>query len=160
MPAANLNCDLAVVVATVRALKLHGGVDFEELDTPNTEAMLLGVKNLQRHLENLKKFGVPVVVCINKFSYDSKEELDVLLAWCSSNNYPAAILDAFTKGGEGARELSRVVVDTLNSTPSKYERLYDHNLNIKKKSRLLLKKYIEQIRLNIQTKLKFKLKNI
>lgn len=139
MPAANLNCDLAVVVATVRALKLHGGVDFEELDTPNTEAMLLGVKNLQRHLENLKKFGVPVVVCINKFSYDSKEELDVLLAWCSSNNYPAAILDAFTKGGEGARELSRVVVDTLNSTPSKYERLYDHNLNIKEKISIIAK---------------------
>ena len=139
MPAANLSCDLAVVVATVRALKLHGGVSYEDLDKENLEAMLKGTANLKRHLDNLAKFGVPVVVCINKFTLDTENELKALQNWCESNLYPSAILDSFSLGSKGAKDLSEVVVKTLKKTKSNYHPLYDVNLSIKEKIDILAK---------------------
>ena len=122
-----------VMVATIRALKEHGGVPFEELKTPNVEALKAGVGNLKLHLENIQKYGLPVVVAINHFADDSQEEIDWLTAWCKENGYTVSFVDGFAKGGEGSIDLANKVNEMLATKPSKYHKLYDYNLSVKEK---------------------------
>ena len=128
-----LHPDAWVMVATIRALKLHVGVAFEDLDKENVEALLKGLPNLGRHLENIKKFGLPVVVSINRFGSDTQNEVDALFAWCKEKGYEVAINSSFKDGGEGAADLARLVVKTLEEKPSAYHPLYDRNEPIKEK---------------------------
>ena len=128
-----LHPDCCVVVATIRALKMHGGVAYEELDHENVEALLKGLPNLERHLENVKKFGLPVVIAINRFGSDTQNEVEALFAWCKEKGYDVAINSSFANGGEGATDLARLVVKTLKEKPSNYHPLYNKEEPVKEK---------------------------
>ena len=120
----NLHPDCVVMVATIRALKMHGGQPFEELTTPNVEALKNGIGNLATHLENIGKYDVPVVVAINHFASDSEEEIATLSKWCEDNGYVYSFLDGFLKGGEGSKDLALKVQKSLKERPSHYHTLY------------------------------------
>lgn len=116
--------DGVVMVATLRALKMHGGQLLENINEENVEALLKGTCNLRVHLENIKKFGVPCIVAINHFASDHQSEIDALEKWCHENGYVVSFLDGYLKGGEGATDLARKVVDMLEGQVSHYKPLY------------------------------------
>jgi formate--tetrahydrofolate ligase len=123
---AGLNPKMVVIVASVRALKMHGGVAKENLTRANTIALLKGVENLAKHIENIELFNLPYVVAINRFPDDTKKEIDTLLEWCKVNNHPAFISSVFTKGGKGALELAKYISENINQK-TKYQPLYNRN---------------------------------
>lgn len=108
-----------IIVVTTAALKLHGGVPADDIKQPNLEAMKAGLPNLQRHIENMKGFGQSIVVSFNKFHFDTDEEVNYLTQWCADNSVAFAINNGFTKGGEGAADLAKKVVEVIENTPSK-----------------------------------------
>lgn len=120
---ANLKPNAVVIVATIRALKMHGGVDKDDLKTENVEALLKGIENLDKHIDSIKKFGVPYVVAINKFVNDTSEEVSALYNWCKENNHPIVESEAWEKGGKGAIDLARQVVEVCESQ-SNFKPLY------------------------------------
>ena len=127
-----LTPNAVVIVATVRALKMHGGVDAEHLQEENVEAMLEGAKNLAKHVESIKEFGVPFLVAINKFSADTPKEVEALLSWCKENGYPAEESDGWANGGNGTIELAQHVC-ALCDEPTHYAPVYDVNDTIQNK---------------------------
>ena len=135
---ANLKPNAVVIVATVRALKLHGGVDKDELQNENVEALLEGVKNLEKHIESIKKFNVPYVVAINNFVNDTKNELDALKQWCNDNNHLVVSSDAWKNGGKGTQDLAHEVVRLCNDESS-FNYLYDLEESIEEKIRIVSK---------------------
>lgn len=128
-----LTPDCVVIVATIRALKHHGGVKRDELNTLNVEALRIGVSNLEKQIDNIKKYNVPVVVAINKFTSDSEEEVQFIKDFCKENGVRVALSDVWAKGGEGGIELGTEVVDVLKNEESKFEVLYDTNNTIEEK---------------------------
>lgn len=136
----NLKPNMAVLVATIRALKMHGGVLFEDLNKENVDALKIGVANLEQHYENLRKFGVPVVIAINHFASDSENEIKFLTNWCKEKGYEVAFLDAFLKGGNGAIDLANKVLECLATKKAKFESLYDLNDTIENKIATIAKK--------------------
>jgi len=122
---AGLKPDAAVIVATVRALKMHGGVAKTELGFENLDALAKGFENIERHIENVGKFGVPVVVAINKFPTDTDAEINLLREKCSVYGVEVVLSEVFTKGGEGGVDLARKVVEICESKASNYAPLYD-----------------------------------
>ena len=136
---AGLKPDAAVLVATIRAIKYNGGVDKNNLDAPNIKALEMGFANVEKHLENIRKFGVPVVVAINLFHTDTDEEIEYIKERCKSMNVECAISEVFTKGGEGGRDLAQKIVDITNTTKSDFKPLYDENLKIKEKIEIISK---------------------
>ncbi len=116
---AGLNPALTVLVATLRGLKMHGGVPLDDIAKPAAEGVLRGFENMDRHICNLRSFGQSVLVCLNKFGEDTPEELEMVRAHCEEMGVPFALNEAFVRGGEGALELARQVVDTIAKTPSK-----------------------------------------
>lgn len=123
------NC--VVIVATVRALKHHGGA--KELNVENLEALEKGLSNLDKHIENMKKFGLPVVVAINKFLTDTPAEIEMIKSHCDSLQAPVALCDVWAKGGEGGIELANLVIEKLEENSDNYSPIYDLNLPIKEK---------------------------
>ena len=136
---AGLKPDAVVVVATIRALKMHGGQPFEELANENVEALKNGVCNLKKHIENVEKYGVPAVVCINHFASDTEAETAFLSQWCEENGYDHAYCSAFADGAKGGAELAKAVMNILNNKESNYHPLYDVNLPIKDKIEIICK---------------------
>lgn len=134
-----LKPSMAVMVATIRALKVHGGVQIENIKEENVESLIKGCANLERHVENIKKFGLPVVVAINHFADDTENEIQALTKWCKAKGYPVSFLDGFMKGGDGAVDLANKVVETLETKKSNYHPLYDVNLPIKEKIGIIAK---------------------
>ena len=130
--AAGLKPDAVVIVATVRVLKMHGGVEAEDLGEENVDAMLKGAENLAKHIDSITKFGVPYVVAINKFAKDTPSEVDALLSWCEENNHPVALADGWAKGGAGMKELADLVVEACDKENS-FHHLYDVNSSIEEK---------------------------
>ncbi|MEZ2390252.1 formate--tetrahydrofolate ligase [bacterium RCC_150] len=129
-----------VVVATIRALKMQGGVPKEHLNEPNIDALAAGVSNLKRHVHNVEKFGVTPVVAINKFASDSLEELEWLLAWCAQEGVQAAIADVWGRGGggDGGDELAaKVAAAVAAATPSDFRHLYPLSLPVEDKIRTI-----------------------
>ncbi len=108
-----------VIVVTSGALKLHGGISEKELTKPNLEALKDGLPNLQRHIQNMKGFGQSVIVSFNRFGYDSQAEVDYLVEWCEKEGVAFAINQGFAKGGEGASDLAKKVVEVIENNPSK-----------------------------------------
>ena len=130
---AGLKPDCVVLVATIRALKYNGGVPKAELTAENVEALNKGIVNLGVHIENMKKFGVPVVVAINHFYTDTDAEIGTVRRYCEERGVRVAFSDVFLKGGEGAVELANAVVDTIETQQSNFAPLYDEKLSIKEK---------------------------
>ncbi len=133
---AGLTPSAVVLVATVRALKYNGGVPKNELTIPNLDALEKGVVNLGKHIENLNKFGLPIVVAINKFYTDSIEEINYIKDYCNLKGIEASITEVFEKGGNGGIELAQKVCDICNK-PSNFKLLYDNNLNLIEKIKIL-----------------------
>ncbi|WP_338630950.1 formate--tetrahydrofolate ligase [Clostridium baratii] len=129
----DLKPDCVVIVATIRALKHHGGVKKDELNTPNVEALKLGVSNLDKQIDNISKYGVPVVIAINKFTSDSEEEVQFIKDFCKDKGVRVALSDVWAKGGEGGIELAEEVIDVLENEKSNFKVLYDINEEIEEK---------------------------
>ena len=137
--AGDLKPDAIVLVATIRALKLHGGVQFDNLDKENLTALEIGFKNLEQHYYNLRKFDVPVVVAINHFESDSEKEIKLLKEKLNSLYVKYAFLDGFLQGGDGSVELALKVDEVLSTTKTKYHPLYNCNESIEKKIDIIAK---------------------
>ncbi len=129
----NLMPNAAVLVATIRALKYHGGMSLKEINKSNPKAVKIGLANLEKHIENLQYFNFKPVVAINKFLTDTDEEIAVIYDYLKSNNIKYATNESWAKGGEGALELAQIVVDTANSCNTCFQPLYDFDWNIEKK---------------------------
>ncbi|MBB6696860.1 formate--tetrahydrofolate ligase [Clostridium algidicarnis] len=129
----NLKPDCVVIVATVRAIKHHGGVKKEDLGKSDVEAVANGIKNLEKQIENIKAFGVAPVVAINRFLTDSDEELKFIEDYCNNIGVKVALTEVWAKGGEGGMELAKTVIDTIENEESKFSVLYDSDLSIKEK---------------------------
>ena len=130
---ANLKPDAVVIVATVRALKMHGGMDKKELANENLDALRKGIANLEKHIENIRKFGLPAIVAINAFPTDTKAELDLLREICEAKGVKVALSEVWAKGADGGIELANGLVDLLENTESHYKPIYDLDLPIEEK---------------------------
>ncbi len=137
---AGLKPDVAVVVATVRALKMHGGVARDQLRAENVAALEAGYANLGRHLENLKGFGVPTVVSVNRFSADTEAEHAKLKELCAAHGAEAVIADHWANGGEGAAPLAEVVARLADSGQSKFQVLYPDEMSLRDKIKTIAQK--------------------
>ena len=135
----NLKPDCVVMVATVRALKNHGGVEKADLNKENIEAVSKGIANLEKQIENIKKFNVPVVVAINKFVSDTDAEIKVVKDFCAKMGVKVALSEGWEKGGEGGRELAREVLSTMEKEKSEFKVLYDEKDSIKNKIETIAK---------------------
>ena len=130
---AGLNPSAAVIVATIRALKMNGGVPKTELTAENLQALEDGIANLERHIENVNKFGVPAVVAINKFPTDTEAEISLLKEKLAAKGIDVVLAEVFSKGGEGAIELANKVVEICETKPSNFAPLYDVDATIEEK---------------------------
>ena len=136
---AGLKPDAVVIVATVRALKMHGGVPKTELTAPNVEAVKKGLVNLEKHIENVKKFGVPAVVAINIFAQDTEEELEAVREHCAKHGVNVALSDVFAKGGEGGIELAKEVIALADSGKADFKPIYELDAPLKAKIETIAK---------------------
>ncbi len=136
---AGLKPDAVVLVATVRALKYNGGVPKNELAKENLKALEKGIVNLEKHIENLQKFGVPVVVSLNRFVSDTEAELKYVKAFCESRSCEFSLCEVWEKGGEGGLELAKKVLETIEKKESHYKPLYDLKLSLKQKIETIAK---------------------
>ena len=127
---AGLTPDCVVLVATIRALKMHGGVAKDALKAENVEALEKGFANLKKHVGNLQRYGVPVIVSINRFSTDTAAEVELLNKLCAGLGVKCVLADHWAAGGEGATDLARTVVETIEKTPSKFKPLYPDDMKL------------------------------
>ena len=131
--AGGLKTSAVVIVATVRALKYHGGAKLSSLGNEDTEALIKGFDNLDKHIENMRYFGFRPVIAINKFDSDTQKEIDILIQHCRSKNVKVAVNDAWAKGGEGAIELAEKVIDEICDCVNCFKPLYDLSWPLEKK---------------------------
>ena len=136
---AGLKPDAVVLVATVRALKYNGGVPKTETSEPNLEALKKGIVNLEKHIENLQKYGVPIVVTLNAFITDSEEEINFVKNFCEERGCEFALSEVWEKGGKGGISLAEKVLDTLENKESHFEVLYENSLSLKEKIETIAK---------------------
>ena len=130
---AGLNPSAVVIVATIRALKMNGGVPKTELTSENLQALEAGIANIERHIENVNKFGVPAVVAINKFPTDTEAEINLLKEKLAAKGIDVVLAEVFSKGGEGAIDLANKVVEICETKPSNFAPLYDVDATIEEK---------------------------
>ena len=132
--------DAVVIVATVKALKYNGGVAKDDLKEENTEALLKGIVNLEKHIENMQSFGTPVVVAINRFMTDTDKELEIVKEKCREYGVNCALCEVFAKGGEGGTELAKYVIDAIEKNPASYNPVYDVEDTIENKINAIVTK--------------------
>jgi len=130
-----------VLVATLKALKYHGGADIKSVHQPDSEALKKGLGNLEKHIENIHAFNIRAAVAINKFAEDTEEEIGIVKALCRELGVPASVADVWSKGGEGSMELAEIVCDIARNCKNRYKPTYDWNWDVPKK--------VETIALNI-----------
>lgn len=133
----NLSPNCVVIVATVRALKHHGGA--KDLGVENLEALSKGLENLDKHIENMKKYNLPVVVAMNRFLTDTEAEFDLIRNRCLEQDVPVALCDVWAKGGEGGEELAKLVLEAVENNHEQYKPLYDLSLSPKAKIETIVK---------------------
>lgn len=136
---AGLKPSCVVIVATIRALKYNGGVPKAELSKENTVALKNGIVNLETHIENMRKYGLPVVVAINRFATDTEAEIETIEAFCKEKDVPVSLTEVFAHGGEGGKELAEKVVKTIETKEAHFKPIYDEKLSIKEKLNVLAK---------------------
>lgn len=144
----NLKPECVVIVATIRALKHHGGVAKMDLNTPNVEALAKGIANLEKQIENIKKFNVTPVVAINRFVSDSDEEVEYIKDFCNKMDVKVALSDVWAKGGEGGIELGNIVMDILETNTSEFTPIYDEKATIEEKVLTIAKEIYGAIKVN------------
>ena len=145
---AGLKPDAVVLVATVRALKMHGGVPKTDLATPDVEAVKRGIVNLEKHIENIKQYGLPLVVAINAFAQDTPEELEAIRSHCAAHGVNVALSEVFAKGGEGGIVLAKEVVALATSGKADFKLLYGEELSLKEKIETIAKKIYGAVGVN------------
>lgn len=145
---AGLKPDAVVLVATVRALKMHGGVPKTDLATPDVEAVKRGLVNLEKHIENIKQYGLPLVVAINAFAQDTPEELEAIRSHCAAHGVNVALSEVFAKGGEGGIELAKEVVALATSGKADFKLLYGEEMSLKEKIETIAKKIYGAVGVN------------
>ncbi|AUJ26455.1 formate--tetrahydrofolate ligase [Virgibacillus dokdonensis] len=138
--AGNINTSAVVIVATVRALKMHGGVTKDRLMEENITALEAGMDNLQKHIETIQAFNVPFVVAINQFPTDTKQETSFIQQWCEARGYDVALTTVWAHGGKGGIELAKKVIAKANNSHSSFQPLYDINESLENKLRIVAQK--------------------
>ncbi|MFA1820759.1 formate--tetrahydrofolate ligase [Virgibacillus oceani] len=133
--AGGFETDAVVIVATVRALKMHGGVAKDQLKEENVEALKAGMENLKKHIETVETFGLPFVVAINKFPTDTEAETNFIETWCASRNIEVALTDVWANGGEGGVQLAKKIIDKADSPDKDFRYLYDIDESLESKIR-------------------------
>lgn len=136
---AGLKPSCVVIVATIRALKYNGGVPKTELSKENIVALKNGIVNLETHIENMRKYDLPVVVAINRFATDTEAEIETIEAFCKEKDVPVSLTEVFARGGEGGKELAEKVVKTIETKEAHFKPIYDEKLSIKEKLNVLAK---------------------
>lgn len=131
--------EAVVIVATNRALKMHGGVKKENLTEENVEALAKGLENLQKHIETVQAFGLPFVVAINRFVTDTEKEVEKIESWCGEHSYPVALTEVWEKGGEGGMELAKKVLDVIEKEESHFAPIYELSASIEEKVKTIAK---------------------
>nr|WP_309100662.1 formate--tetrahydrofolate ligase [Fredinandcohnia onubensis] len=136
---AEIKPEAVVIVATNRALKMHGGVKKENLTEENVEALSKGLENLQKHIETIQAFGLPFVVAINRFVTDTEKEVEKIESWCAEHSYPVALTEVWEKGGEGGVELAKKVLETIENSENHYAPIYELSASIEEKVKAIAK---------------------
>lgn len=129
----NIHPEAVVIVATVRALKMHGGVSKEQLSIGNVEAVTKGLQNLAKHIETIQSFGLPYVIALNKFIGDQEEELKAIINWCNQHQHPISLTEVWEKGGEGGLDLAKKVLGEIEKKENRFTYLYEVNESIEDK---------------------------
>ena len=155
----NLKPSCVVIVATIRALKMHGGLSKDEIKTENVDAVKKGLVNLERHIENIKKFGLPVAVAVNHFVADTDNEVKVLVDFCDKLDVKASLCTHWSHGGEGAKDLANHVVELCEKNDSKFKFLYDGKTTLFKKVEIIAKEIYRASEVVADTKIRDQLKN-
>lgn len=138
--AGDIDTDAVVIVATVRALKQHGGMKLDDLKEENVERLEAGMSNLEKHVETINEFGLPFVVAINKFPTDTKAETDFIEKWCAERNIDVALTDIHAKGGAGGEELAHTLVKKIETGENNFKRIYEVTESIPDKVRAIAQK--------------------
>ena len=157
---AKLNPKCVVLVATIRALRHHGGVQKQSYDTPNLEAVREGFKNLEKHIENIRKFNIEPVVAINSFVSDSLDEVNFVINQCQNLGVEAVVSEGWAKGGEGSKELAKVVVNIVENKASQYKPLYDWKSPVTQKIECIAKEIYGASSVEYSKKAQLNLKRI
>ncbi len=157
---AGLSPAAVVIVATIRALKYHGGAGLKNLTAPNPEAVAAGLPNLEKHLENASRFNIPCVVAINKFSSDSDEEIAVVQARCAALGIPARVADVWGRGGDGTIELAEAVVQLAEHNHTPFTPLYEWDWSVEEKIRTIATQYYGADGVDFQSKALLDIKRI
>ncbi len=158
--AANLNPKAVVLVATIRALRHHGGAKKEEYNTPNLEIVKKGFPNLEKHIENIRKFNIEPVVAINSFISDTKEEIDYIIEKCAVMGVQAVVSEGWAKGGEGTKKLAEAVVKVVDATKSQFKPLYNWDAPVKEKIETIAKEIYGADAVDFEKKALLNLKRI
>lgn len=152
--------DAVVIVATLRALKMNGGVVKDALTEENVEAVRAGFANLKRHVENIRKFGIPAVVAINEFVSDTEAEIATLKDLCAEMGVPVELASVWADGAEGGVALAETVVKTIDEEPARYTRLYDNNLSIEEKIEKIVREIYRGSKVNFEKKAQTQIREI
>ena len=155
----NLKPDCVVLVATIRALKMHGDVSKEDLKNENVNALKKGLVNLERHINNVRKFGLPVTVAINHFVTDSKAEVDAVLSFCTTQGVKASMCTHWSDGGDGATELAQNVIDICEENKNTFKFLYEDDLTLFKKIEKIAQEIYHASEVVADTKVRQQLKD-
>ncbi|MDC1033084.1 formate--tetrahydrofolate ligase [Candidatus Pelagibacter sp.] len=155
----NLKPSCVVIVATIRALKMHGGVAKDDLKNENVEALKKGLVNLQRHIENVKKFGLPVAIAVNHFIKDTDKEVKALIDFCDGLGVKASLCTHWAIGGEGTKELASHVADLCEKDEAKFKFLYESKTSLFKKIETIAKEIYRANEVIADTKIRDQLKN-
>ncbi len=132
---------LVVLVASIRALKLHGGADKSDLQNEDVKALSIGVENLEKHIESVQEYDLPYVIALNRFPSDTEKEIEFMLEWAKNNNHPVSLSEVFSKGGEGGLDLAEKAIAIINeSEKRKSHVLYDESLSIEEKLNIIASK--------------------
>ena len=155
----NLNPECVVIVATIRALKMHGGMDSEELKNENIEALSKGVENLAKHIDSIQQFNIPYVVAINHFIHDTEAEIKFLKSWCETLGHPCEVAKSWAEGGKGTTQLAEKVVKLIESNDKKFKFLYPITDSFEEKILTIAKKIYGARNVNYTDEAKLQLKN-
>ena len=157
---AGLKPNMVVLVATLRALKYHGGASLDSVQSPNMEALSLGLANLEKHLENIGHYGIPAIVAINQFANDPKEEIELIQSHCDALNVKAVLANVWGEGGKGAEDLAKEVDIQLKANTGDFQALYDWELGIEEKIRIIATKIYGAKAIDYTSKAKSDLRKI